>query len=86
MLLSKQKKHTVSAEAVKTIQAKLTFPSKEDEHLVLDLMRRWSSCVRYAYNKLLEGLDRNKLTRELQKVFKLNSRYVDDAIMKANSV
>ncbi|SFQ28956.1 transposase, putative, N-terminal domain-containing protein, partial [Caldicoprobacter faecalis] len=29
-----------------TIQAKLTFPSKEDEQIVLDLMRRWSSCMR----------------------------------------
>jgi IS605 OrfB family transposase len=69
-----------------TIQAKLTFPSKEDEQIVLDLMRRWSSCVRFAYNRLLEGFSRNALKRELQGVFNLNSRYVDDAIMKAKSV
>jgi len=69
-----------------TIQAKLTFPSKEDEQIVLDLMRRWSSCMRYAYNRLLEGSSRNTLKRELQGVFNLNSRYVDDAIMKAKSV
>ena len=69
-----------------TIQAKLTFPSKEDEQIVLDLMRRWSSCVRFAYNRLLEGSSRNTLKRELQGVFNLNSRYVDDAIMKAKSV
>ncbi|MBM7582037.1 IS605 OrfB family transposase [Caldicoprobacter guelmensis] len=69
-----------------TIQTKLTFPSKEDEQAVADLMRRWSSCVRFAYNRLLEGWDRNALKRELQRVFNLNSRYVDDAIMKAKSV
>ncbi|HBT19905.1 MAG TPA: transposase [Peptococcaceae bacterium] len=69
-----------------TIQAKLTFPSEGDEQIVLDLMRRWSSCMRYAYNRLLEGYSRNELKRELQGVFNLNSRYVDDAIMKAKSV
>ena len=69
-----------------TIQAKLSFQSKEDEERVLDLMRRWSSCVRFAYNRLLEGFSRNTLKRELQGVFNLNSRYVDDAIMKAKSV
>jgi len=69
-----------------TIQAKLTFSSKEDEQAVADLMRRWSSCMRYAYNRLLEGSSRNTLKRELQGVFNLNSRYVDDAIMKAKSV
>jgi len=69
-----------------TIQAKLGFQSKEDEQRVLDLMRRWSSCVRFAYNRLLEGKSRNELKRELQGGFSLNSRYVDDAIMKAKSV
>jgi IS605 OrfB family transposase len=69
-----------------TIQAKLGFQSEEDEQRVLDLMRRWSSCVRFAYNRLLEGKSRNELKRELKGVFNLNSRYVDDAIMKAKSV
>ncbi|KXG77869.1 hypothetical protein AN618_08810 [Fervidicola ferrireducens] len=69
-----------------TIQAKLGFQSKEDEQAVADLMRRWSSCVRFAYNRLLEGKSRNELKRDLQGVFNLNSRYVDDAIMKAKSV
>ncbi|MDN5332665.1 MAG: hypothetical protein PWP45_1890, partial [Tepidanaerobacteraceae bacterium] len=69
-----------------TIQAKLFFDSNEDKQEVLDLMRRWSSCVRFAYNRLLEGKSRNELKRELQGIFNLNSRYVDDAIMKAKSV
>lgn len=69
-----------------TIQAKLVFDNEKDKQAVLDLMRRWSSCTRYAYNRLLEGHTRNELKRELQGVFSLNSRYVDDAIMKAKSI
>jgi len=69
-----------------TVQAKLIFDNSEDKQRVLDLMRRWSSCMRYAYKRLLEGYKRNELKRQLQGIFNLNSRYVDDAIMKANSV
>ncbi|EMT39944.1 transposase, IS605 OrfB family, central region, partial [Thermoanaerobacter thermohydrosulfuricus WC1] len=43
------------------------------------------SCMRFAYKRLLEGYDRNTLKRDLQGTFDLNSRYVDDAIMKARS-
>ncbi|EGD50276.1 transposase [Thermoanaerobacter ethanolicus JW 200] len=67
------------------IQAKLIFLNQEDKQIVLDLMRRWSSCMRFAYKRLLEGYDRNTLKRDLQGTFDLNSRYVDDAIMKARS-
>ncbi|MDN5332670.1 MAG: hypothetical protein PWP45_1895, partial [Tepidanaerobacteraceae bacterium] len=31
-----------------TIQAKLIFNSNEDKQKVLDLMRRWTSCARFA--------------------------------------
>ncbi|MDI3518441.1 MULTISPECIES: IS200/IS605 family accessory protein TnpB-related protein [Caldanaerobacter] len=68
------------------IQAKLIFLNQKDKQTVLDLMRRWSSCMRYAYKRLLEGHDRKTLKRDLQEPFELNSRYVDDAIMKAGSV
>ncbi|NNG67709.1 IS200/IS605 family accessory protein TnpB-related protein [Caldanaerobacter subterraneus] len=67
------------------IQTKLIFLDQEDKQIVLDLMRRWSSCMRYAYKRLLEGYDRKTLKRDLQGMFDLNSRYVDDAIMKAKS-
>ncbi|ADQ47281.1 transposase [Caldicellulosiruptor kronotskyensis 2002] len=69
-----------------TVQAKLIFDSSKDKQKVLDLMRRWSSCMRYAYKRLLEGHKRNELKRQLQGIFNLNSRYVDDAIMKAKSI
>ncbi|AAM23947.1 IS605 OrfB family transposase [Caldanaerobacter subterraneus subsp. tengcongensis MB4] len=67
------------------IQAKLISLNQEDKQTVLDLMRRWSSCMRFAYNRLLEGEKRADLKRKLPQVFNLNSRYVDDAIMKARS-
>ncbi len=68
-----------------TIQAKLKV--KGEEKRILDnLMRRWSSCMRFAYKRLLEGKTRNELKRELQEKFNLNSRYVDDAILEAQSI
>ncbi|EIV99193.1 IS200/IS605 family accessory protein TnpB-related protein [Thermoanaerobacter brockii subsp. lactiethylicus] len=67
------------------IQAKLIFLTQQDKQIVLDLMKRWSSCMRFAYKRLLEGYDRKTLKRDLQGTFDLNSRYVDDAIMKARS-
>ncbi|MGI1690909.1 IS200/IS605 family accessory protein TnpB-related protein [Thermoanaerobacter uzonensis] len=68
------------------IQAKLIFFNQQNKQIVLDLMRRWSSCMRFAYKRLLEGYDRKTLKRDLQGMFDLNSRYVDDAIMKAIGV
>jgi len=68
-----------------TIQARLKV--KEEEKKILDdLMRRWSSCMRFAYKRLLEGKTRNKLKKELQSKFNLNSRYVDDAILEAQNI
>jgi len=68
-----------------TIQARLKVKGKEKEMLD-DLMRRWSSCMRFAYKRLLEGKTRNELKEQLQKVFNLNSRYVDDAILEAQRI
>jgi hypothetical protein len=39
------------------VHARLVFLKKEDEQAVLDLMRRFSSATRFAYNRLLEGQD-----------------------------
>ncbi len=68
-----------------TIQARLKVKGEEKKTLD-DLMRRWSSCMRFAYKRLLEGKTRNELKRELQTKFNLNSRYVDDAILEAQSI
>jgi IS605 OrfB family transposase len=71
------------------VHARLVFPKKEDEQAVLDLMRRFSSATRFAYQRLLEGQDRKELKREdgpLCTLFGLNTRYADGAIEKAQAV
>jgi len=68
------------------IHAQLIFLKKKDEQAVLDLMRRFSSATRFAYNRLLEGKTREELKREngpLCQLFGLNTRYADGAIEKA---
>jgi len=65
-----------------TIQARLKVKG-EEKKILDDLMRRWSSCMRYAYRRLLEGKTRNELKKELQKLFNLNSRYVDQEAGKS---
>ena len=66
-----------------TLQCKLEFQSSEDKRKVLELTRRWSSCLRYAYNRLIEGYNPAYLRKHLQKLFNLSSKYVNDAIMRA---
>jgi len=70
------------------VHARLVFLKEGDEQAVLDLMRRFSSAIRYAYNRLLEGQDRKELKREdspLCRLFGLNTRYADGAIEKAQA-
>ncbi len=72
-----------------SVHARLAFLKKEDEQAVLDLMRRFSSAVRYAYQRFLEGKDRKELKREdgpLCGLFGLNTRYADGAIEKAQAL
>ncbi|MEZ0323670.1 MAG: IS200/IS605 family accessory protein TnpB-related protein, partial [Hydrogenothermaceae bacterium] len=68
-----------------TLQCKLEL-NRKDWDILRDLMRRQSSCLRYAYNRLLEGKTRKELKKELQSIFNINSRYVDDAILKAQAI
>jgi IS605 OrfB family transposase len=70
------------------VHARLVFLKKEDEQAVLDLMRRFSSATRFAYQRLPEGRDRKELKREdgpLCTLFGLNTRYADGAIEKAQA-
>ena len=45
------------------VHARLVFPDSQEEKAVLDLMRRFSSATRFAYNRLLEGKPREELKR-----------------------
>jgi predicted transposase len=69
-----------------TLHCKLTFEDEKDRQTLIGLMRKFSSCYRYAFNRLLEGHTRENLKKQLQKVFNLNSRYCGDAVLKAQSL
>jgi len=69
-----------------TIQCQLEFQNTQDKKIVLDLMRRFSSAMRYAYQRLLEGEKRKDLKKQLSKLFSINTRYSDDAILLAQSI
>jgi len=69
-----------------TLQCQLEFQNKQDKETVLDLMRRFSSATRYAYKRLLEGEKRKDLKKDLSKLFNINTRYSDDAILSAQSM
>ncbi|MBX0310662.1 MAG: transposase, partial [Sulfurihydrogenibium sp.] len=69
-----------------SLQCQLEFQNKQDKEIVLDLMRRFSSAMRYAFQRLLEGEKRKDLKKDLSKLFNINTRYSDDAIFLAQSM
>jgi IS605 OrfB family transposase len=64
----------------------LEFQSEQDREVVLDLMRRFSSAMRFVYQRLLEGKDRKELKKYLAELFNINTRYAGDAIFLAQSL
>ncbi|MGB9887881.1 MAG: IS200/IS605 family accessory protein TnpB-related protein, partial [Moorellales bacterium] len=49
-------------------------------------MRLFSACLRWAFNRLLEGGSRDEIKKLGQELFGLNSRYADDARLKAKAL
>ncbi len=68
-----------------TVVEKLAI-NKNQARLLDDLMRKYCSCVRYAYKRLKEGKTKDELKPKLQSVFKLDSRYIDTAIIEAKDL
>jgi IS605 OrfB family transposase len=66
-----------------TLQCILEFKNEKDKEIVLDLMRRFSSALRYAYKRLLESEKRKDLKKNISRLFNINTRYSDDAILLA---
>ncbi|MCL5040041.1 MAG: IS200/IS605 family accessory protein TnpB-related protein [Firmicutes bacterium] len=60
--------------------------SRGNEDPLRTEMRLFGAAERWAFNRLLEGRSREELKREGQGICGLNSRYTDDAIMKAQAV
>ena len=69
-----------------TLQCILEFKNEKDKEVVLDLMRRFSSAMRYAYQRLLESEKRKDLKKNISRLFNINTRYSDDAILLAQSM
>ncbi|MFP3254761.1 MAG: IS200/IS605 family accessory protein TnpB-related protein, partial [Hydrogenobaculum sp.] len=69
-----------------TLECLLEFETKEDINVILDLMRRFSSAMRYAYKRLLESEKRKDLKKNISILFNINTRYSDDAILLAQSM
>ena len=66
-----------------TVECLLAFDKDEDKKKVLNLMRKFSSMVRFAYKRLLEKMERKELKKLLSQEYGINTRYSDDAIFLA---
>jgi len=66
-----------------TVECLLAFDKDEDKGRVLTLMRKFSSMVRFAYKRLMEGAERKELNKILSQKYEVNTRYSDGAILLA---
>jgi len=66
-----------------TVECLLAFDRDGDKGQVLALMRKFSSMVRFAYKRLLHGVERKELKKLLSRRYGINTRYSDDAILLA---
>ncbi|ABB15826.1 IS200/IS605 family element transposase accessory protein TnpB [Carboxydothermus hydrogenoformans] len=60
--------------------------SRGGEDPLVTEMRLFCACMRWAFNRLLEGTSRDEIKKLGQELFGLNSRYADDARLKAQGV
>jgi IS605 OrfB family transposase len=66
-----------------TVECLLAFDKDEDKEKVLNLMRKFSSMVRFAYKRLLDKMERKELKKMLSQKYGINTRYSDSAIFLA---
>ncbi|MBM7558084.1 putative transposase, partial [Halanaerobacter jeridensis] len=73
-----------------TIKAKLLEIPSEQSEKIDNLMLRFSSAIRFAFNRrkpdAYDPMNKGDLEKLLQSKYKLNSRYAKDAVMKADSI
>ncbi|WP_242947961.1 hypothetical protein [Carboxydocella sp. ULO1] len=60
--------------------------SRGEEDPLTTEMRLFCACMRWAFNRLLEGAFRHEIKKSGQELFGLNSRYTDDARLKAQAL
>ncbi|MCQ6280897.1 IS200/IS605 family accessory protein TnpB-related protein [Bacillus sp. EB600] len=60
---------------------------KESDKILFDqLMKVFCSALHYSFNRLLEGEKPGELIKKIQRVFRLNKRFSEDAVMQAQAV
>jgi len=69
-----------------TVECLLVFDEDEDKEKVLNLMRKFSSMVRFAYKRLMEGVERKELKKMLSQKYGINTRYSDSTIFLAQQI
>ncbi len=79
-------KYTVCGEFLPDPLDKYDPQCREGETPIDTEARLFSACMRWAFNQLLDGRTREELKKAGQIIFGLNSRRVDDAILKAQAV
>ncbi|MGB9887095.1 MAG: IS200/IS605 family accessory protein TnpB-related protein [Moorellales bacterium] len=79
---------TVCGEFFPEVYPALRSPrwSRGGEDPLVTEMRLFCACMRWAFNRLLEGLPRDEIKKLGQELFGLNSRYADDARLKAQAL
>jgi len=60
--------------------------SRGEEDSLETEMRLFCACLRWSFNRLLEGASRDEIKKRGQELFGINSRYADDARLKAQAV
>ena len=69
-----------------TIQGKVVnYSSDEDKSKIELKAQKFPSFERYSFKRLLEGESREDI-KKIGEMFSLNTRYADDAIMKAKAI
>jgi IS605 OrfB family transposase len=72
---------------MKTVRMMKIVSNDETQlHLLDELMRVFCSAKRYAFNRLLEGMNAKDIIKHLQHQFPLNKRYTEDAVLLAQSL
>ena len=72
---------------MKTVRMlKIINPSSEFQSKLDNLMQKYSSAKRYAFNRLLEGYKPNELNKIIPPMFGLNKRYAEDAVLLAKGI
>jgi IS605 OrfB family transposase len=72
---------------ITTLQGEVTFKSEEDQLLADNKIDAWSSCQRFCFNRITEGITREEI-RQLasEKYFALNARDISDCYEEARQI